>query len=173
MNNELEKSDPNCYGQDNQKYSRDSHEVFFAYSDDQGLTWKNLDNTKSVSSVICTTGRGYNAEGDCKKNLEAGILHFDEAYRITDTRQGEKRHMWIDPDGTIYVTFYKSKWCDSGFCPDPDTKISTNPGALMLLTFELGDSTGDIVETTLARTNINLLLQFARMAMIYTFGRMK
>lgn len=113
-------------------YSADSHEVFFAYSTDDGLNWTNLDGTKTVPSVLCT-------RREVCEEPNAGITHNDPAFKITTQRQRFNRNLWIDEDETIYIAFAQSTWCDAGVCNQPKP-TATTPGALTLLKFKLEGS---------------------------------
>ncbi len=118
--------------EDVRHYAYDDHELFFAYSDDEGVTWRNKDATAAVASYLCPT------RNDCNNKIDKGILHNDSRFMISTTRQGEHRRIWVDTDGTVNIAFTKSIWCDKGVCNDPNNKTVTNPGALMLVQFKLG-----------------------------------
>jgi hypothetical protein len=109
-------------------YQTDSHEVFFAFSDDGGVTWQDKDRTKRVTAPPCPTPVA------CGRPV--GIRHDDPAFRVTRTRQRGHRAIWADDDGTVYIAFERSEWCDSG--DDCQTRSATRPGALALLRFRLG-----------------------------------
>ncbi|MFT4309551.1 MAG: discoidin domain-containing protein [Candidatus Woesearchaeota archaeon] len=126
---------------DIQMYGTDSHEVFFAYSIDGGITWHNREGTRAVESKLCY------AYEDCSQwnrlIPDGGIVHDDPDFMLTPTRQREHRVTWAEPDGDIYVAFSKSMYCDSGVCL---TKNVTNPGALMLVKFNINEPDEDIEE---------------------------
>jgi hypothetical protein len=124
---------------DNQSYWNDSHGVYFAYSDDGGRNWKNRAGTKTVSAFQCVGG------SYCHDASNVGILHNDEAYRITSLRQKEHRAMWVDESGSIYVALERSNWCDTPITPCYSQSASS-PDALVFLRFQLG--TGTIAQTT-------------------------
>jgi len=117
--------------QDCRGYSQDSHEVFFAYSDDGGENWKNLAGTRTVEAPLCPASGNY-----CGWDPTKGIVHYDPDFKITTTRQGEGRHLWEDHDGTIYLAFTKSITHES------------RPGALTLLKFQIGGSVSEIEVNT-------------------------
>lgn len=105
-------------------YWNDSHEVFFAYSDDGGVTWRNKDNTTAVEAPLCPSTE---VPPYCNDDPTKGILHDDPAFAITTTtRQREHRAIWEGRDGTIYVAFSQSM------------TNGAQPGALMMLAFTLG-----------------------------------
>lgn len=126
-----------CKDGDMKKYTTDSHEVFFAYSDDGGITWRNTDNTASIAAADCPKPK------DCRGETTEGIKFNQDDFRISTMRQREHRQLWADPDGTIYITFLKSDYCDSGTCTNGASV--TDPGQLMLLKFKLGDSIHDVI----------------------------
>ena len=109
-------------------YPTDSHEVFFAFSEDGGLTWQDKDRTKRVEAPLCF------ADSACAH--DQGIRHNDPAFRVTRTRQRSHRAIWAHDDGTVYIAFERSQWCDSG--EDCPKRNATQPGALGLLRFRLG-----------------------------------
>lgn len=111
---------------DERFYTQDSHEVFFAMSEDGGLTWHNLADTKTVPSKLCPTFAACDGQG--------GIAFNDQTFKITSTRQAESRNIYVDKNGNAYVAFVKSFWCNSGTCT---TQSVTDPGALMMLTFNV------------------------------------
>jgi hypothetical protein len=126
---------------DIESYGTDSHEVFFAYSRDGGLTWHNREGTRTVASKLC------HAYEDCSQwnrlIPDGGIVHDDPDFMLTTTRQREHRVTWAEPNGDIYVAFSKSMYCDSGICL---TKRVSDPGALMLVTFNLNEPESGIDE---------------------------
>ena len=117
---------------DIEHYSTDSHEVFFAYSRDGGVTWHNREGTRMVESRPCHTYE------DCARwnrlLPDGGIVHDDPDFMLTTTRQREHRVTWAEPNGDIYVAFSKSMYCDSGICL---SKNVNDPGALMLVKFNI------------------------------------
>ena len=125
---------PNQPEADCQGYPTDSHEVFFAYSSDGGVTWKNRRGNREVIAPLCPE------LDDCRNVVTQGIVHDDPDFQLTSTRQREFRGIWEHDDGTVYVAFSKSMWCNSGYCPTRDV---THPGALMLLTFRTGEGSVD------------------------------
>lgn len=120
-------------------YTEDSHELYFAYSEDGGMNWRNKAGTKSIMAFPCSS------RSMCYSNTRAGIVHNDPAYRLTTTRQGEHRKIWVHEDGTVYIVFVNSSWCDSGVCNQVKS-TAKHPGALKLLKFKLGKT--PITETT-------------------------
>ena len=127
---------------DIRRYSEDSHEVFFAYSTDGGITWHNREGTRNVESKLCLEYSDCNRYGSVI--ADGGIVHDDPDFILTPTRQREHRVMWAEPNGDIYVTFTKSTWCDEGICLERDV---TDPGALMLVRFNLNRPEDGITET--------------------------
>ncbi len=117
-------------------YSTDSHEVFFAYSDDGGATWKNLAGTRSVEAPLCSPVHS------CEGDLSRGILHHDPDFRITTTRQKEFRAIDEGPDGTIYIAFTRSE------------SHASPPGGLSLLKFRLGGTVEESLVNEDRHTNI-------------------
>jgi hypothetical protein len=114
---------------DIQGYGEDSHAVYFAYSLDGGRTWWNRTGSASRTAPNCTD------PADCG-DPSHGIAMNDPAFQLTSTRQRDKRAAWYDDEtDTIYLAFAKSVWCNSGVCL---TQNVTDPGALMLLRFQLG-----------------------------------
>ena len=77
-----------------------------------------------------------------------GIPHNDPDFHITTTRQRRHRALWEHKDGTVYIVFTKSAYCNSGHCPTRDV---TDPGALTLLTFQIG--VDPVRETTIHSGN--------------------
>jgi hypothetical protein len=121
-------------------YSHDSHEVFFAYSDDGGVSWKNKDGNVRVDAPLCPT------EHDCR-GPEDGIAYDDPAFQVSRTRQKAHRAIWAHDDGTVYIAYERSNWCDTGgTCDKRDVE---NPGALMMLTFK---PNGPVREVTVDRS---------------------
>lgn len=109
-------------------YAADSHEVFFAFSEDGGLTWQDKDRRKRVAAPLCPT------EEACGRTH--GIAYDDPAFRVTRSRQRAHRAIWAHDDATVYIAFERSQWCDAG--DDCAAPSATRPGALTLLRFRPG-----------------------------------
>ena len=120
---------------DIQAYGTDSHEVFFAYSLDAGRTWWNRPGSAQRTAPNCSD------PADCV-DPSHGITMNDPAFVVTATRQRHIRAAYYDGvTDTIYLSFARSTWCDRGTCLTPNPK---DPGALMLLRFQLGS--GPVLE---------------------------
>lgn len=128
-----------------QHYRDDSMEVYYAFSEDDGVTWQNLERTRSVVAPLCDDD-----VSTC--GSRGGIAYNDDDFMVTDTRQRQHRKLWVDSEGNVKLGFIKSTWCDSGICTTRDV---TNPGAVMLLEFNLNDADRSSVKETMVHPEKN------------------
>ena len=141
--------DNNC--PDIRHYNIDNHEVFFAYSKTSDIdpatgrrTWRNLAGNVTRREAECRNSTSEIL--DCSSGTDTGIAINDPAFKITTMRQGEKRKLWVSANGQIHIAFIQSLWCLQGAaCSQQQAPSSTfKPGALMYMTFKLGDSVSQI-----------------------------
>jgi len=105
-------------------YVDSSDKVYFAYSDDTGLTWKNREGNRLIEAV----GAPHPGYGDDR----TAIRITDDAFVISETKQAEHRAIWETSDRNILIAFAGARCDDPIDCPEP-------LGALRMLRIRLGE----------------------------------